>query len=62
MADHNLIQLEHLSQQLTRRFMHLEDLMSQAWVEHELARGDLRQFFIHYYSWVGEHGIPHDRH
>jgi len=30
MANHNLAQLEHLSQQLTRRFMHLEDLMSQA--------------------------------
>ena len=62
MANNNLAQLEHLSQQLTRRFMHLEDLLSQAWLEHELVRGDLRDLFVVYYRWLGEEGIKHERH
>ena len=62
MANNNLAQLEHLSQQLTRRFMHLEDLLSQAWLEHELVRGNLRDLFVVYYRWLGEEGIKHERH
>ena len=49
MVKSNLIQLERLSQQLTRRFKHLEGLMSEAWLEHELIRGNLRDFFAVYY-------------
>lgn len=62
MAKSNLIQLEHLSQQLTRRFKHLEGLMSQSWLEHELIRGDLRDLFTVYYRWLGEVGVEHERH
>ncbi len=62
MADNNVAQLERLSQQLTRRFRHLEDLMSQAWLEHELLRGDLRDLVKGYYRWLGEEGIEHERH
>ncbi|OJW51798.1 MAG: hypothetical protein BGO67_07085 [Alphaproteobacteria bacterium 41-28] len=62
MAENNVAQLERISQQLTRRFRHLEDLMSQAWLEHELLRGDLRDLFKVYYRWLGEEGIEHERH
>lgn len=62
MAKHNVAQLEYLSQQLTKRFRHLEDLMSQSWLEHELIRGDLRDLFSVYYRWLGEEGIEHERH
>lgn len=62
MAHNNVAQLEYLSQQLTRRFKHLEDLMSQAWLEHELIRGSLRDIFTVYYRWLGEEGIDHERH
>ena len=62
MADDNLAQLVGLSQQLTRRFKHLEDLMSQAWLEHELIRGDLRNLFITYYCYLGKEGVEYKRH
>lgn len=62
MVKSNLIQLECLSQQLTRRFKHLEGLMSEAWLEHELIRGNLRDLFTIYYRWLGEEGIEHKRH
>ena len=62
MAKSNLIQLERLSQQLTHRFKHLEGLMSEAWIEHELIRGNLRDLFAIYYCWLGEEGVDHERH
>lgn len=62
MADDNLAQLERLSQQLTRRFKHLEDLMSQAWIEHELIRGDLRNLVTAYYCYLAKEGIEYKRH
>jgi len=62
MAKSNLIQLERSAQHLTRRFKHIEDLMSQAWLEHELIRGDLRDMFTAYYCWLGEEGVEHERH
>lgn len=62
MANDTIAQLEYLSQQLTKRFRDLEDLMTQAWLEHELIRGSLRDFFTVYYRWLGEEGITHERH
>lgn len=62
MADVNLIQLERSAQHLTCRFKRLEDLMDQAWIEHELIRGDLRDMFAAYYSWLGKEGVEHERH
>ncbi|EKE09200.1 MAG: hypothetical protein ACD_16C00208G0003 [uncultured bacterium] len=56
MAKSTVAQLEQLSQQLTRRFEHLEGLMTEAWLEHELIRGDLRDMFTAYYCWLGEEG------
>ena len=62
MAKSNVAHLEQLSQQITRRFKHLDDLMSQSWLEHELIRGDLRNLFTVYYCWLGEEGLEHERH
>ena len=62
MANTNLTQLEHLFQRLTHRFKHLEDLISQAWLEHELIRGSLRDISIVYYRWLAEEGVDHERH
>ena len=56
MAKSTVAQLEQLSQQLTRRFEHLEGLMTEAWLEHELIRGGLRDMFTAYYCWLGEGG------
>jgi hypothetical protein len=50
MTDVNLIQLERSAQHLTHRFKRLEDLMDEAWLEHELIRGDLRNMFTAYYG------------
>ena len=62
MATHNLIRLERSAQHLTRRFKRLDDLMDEAWLEHELIRGDLRDMFAAYYCWLGEEGVDHERH
>ncbi len=62
MTKNNVAQLEHLSQQLTQRFTRLDDLINQAWLEHELVRGALRDFFKVYYGWLGEEGVEHERH
>lgn len=62
MAKNSVTQLEHLTQQLSRRFKRLEVHMSDSWIEHELIRGDLRDLFKVYYSWLGEEGIEHERH
>ena len=34
--------------------------MSQAWLEHELARDLLRQLLKIYYEWVGKEGLEHE--
>ncbi len=62
MAKDNVAQIEHITQQLSRRFKCLELHMSDAWIEHELIRGDLRDLFKVYYVWLGEEGIEHKRH
>jgi hypothetical protein len=53
-------QVELLSQQLTRRFKKMNDLMSQAWLEHELARETFRQLLIAHYKFLGDEGIVHE--
>lgn len=62
MVKSNLIQLERSAQHLTHRFKRLEDLMDEAWLEHELIRENLRDLFTIYYRWLGEEGIEHKRH
>ena len=62
MAKDSVAQLEHLTQQLSRRFKRIEAQMSDSWIEHELIRGDLRNLFKVYYSWLGKEGIEHERH
>ncbi|EKE09045.1 MAG: hypothetical protein ACD_16C00221G0003 [uncultured bacterium] len=62
MTGNNVAQLEQLSQQLSWRFKHLEDLMDEAWLEHELIRGDLRDMFTAYYGWLSKEGVEHERH
>lgn len=62
MAKDNVAQIEHITQQLSRRFKRLELHMSDAWIEHELIRGDLRDLFKVYYVWLSEEGIEHKRH
>jgi len=60
MADLTLAQIEHLSQRLTHKLKNLDDLISQAWLEHELARESLRQLIKMYYEWLGKEGIQHE--
>lgn len=43
MAKLTLAHIEHLSQHLSDRYKTLNDLMSQAWLDHELARETLRR-------------------
>lgn len=43
MTKTTVTQVNLLSQQLTRRFKTMNDLMSQVWLEHELARDTHRQ-------------------
>jgi hypothetical protein len=42
MVKKNVAQIEHLSQQLSNQLKGLNDLLSQSWVDHELARETLR--------------------
>lgn len=49
-------QVELLSQQLTNRFKKANDLMNEAWLEHELARDSFRQLLVAYYKVLGEGG------
>lgn len=55
-----IAQLELLSQQLTNRFKRTEDLLSQAWLEHELARDALRHLLKTYYQWLGKQEIEYE--
>ncbi len=48
MADHKIAQIEHLSQRLSHKLKRINDLISEAWLEHELARESLRQLFNAY--------------
>jgi hypothetical protein len=60
MTKSTIAQVELLSQQLTRRFKIMNDLMSQAWLEHELAREAFRQLLTTYYKFLGKEGIDHE--
>jgi hypothetical protein len=60
MANTTVAQFELLSQQLTNRFKTVDDLMSQAWLEHELARDALRHLLKIYYQWLSEQGIEYE--
>jgi hypothetical protein len=60
MAKTTVAQFELLSQQLTNRFKRTEDLLSQAWLEHELARDALRHLLTTYYQWLSEQGIEYE--
>ncbi len=60
MTETTIAQVELLSQQLTRRFKTMNDLMSQVWLEHELARDSFRQLLVAHYKFLGEEGIEHE--
>jgi len=60
MTKTTVAQVELLSQQLTRRFKKINDLMSEAWLEHELARDTHRQLLNAHYKFLGEEGIAHE--
>ena len=60
MTKTTVAQVELLSQQLTRRFKTMNDLMSQAWLEHELARDTFRQLLTAHYKFLGEEGIAYE--
>ncbi len=60
MTDSNVAQVELLSQQLTRRFKKMTDLMNEVWLEHELARDTFRQLLVAHYKVLGHEGIPHE--
>jgi len=57
MANENIAHFEQLSQRLTSKFKLIEDLMTQAWLEHELARESFRQLTKTYYEWLGKEGL-----
>jgi len=59
MANANLAHFEQLSQRLTDKFKSIEDLMTHAWLEHELARESLRQLLKAYYEWLGKEGLEY---
>lgn len=60
MTKTTIAQVELLSQQLTNRFKTMNDLMSQVWLEHELARDAFRQLLTTYYKVLAEEGIAHE--
>ena len=60
MTDTRVAQVERLAQQLTNRFKRTKDLLDEAWLEHELAREDLRHLLVAYYKWLGHEGIAHE--
>ena len=60
MTETTVAQIELLSQQLTNRFKKTNELMNEAWLEHELIRESLRQLLSTYYKFLGEEGIAHE--
>jgi len=59
MAIENIAHFEQLSQRLSSKFKLIEDLMTQAWLEHELARESFRQLYKAYYEWLGKEGLEY---
>ena len=59
MSVDTLAQLEHISQQITQRLRHLDHLIDEAWLEHELLRGSLRDFLKTYHLLLGKEGISY---
>jgi len=59
MAIENIAHFERLSQRLSEKFRLIEDLMTQAWLEHELARESFRQLYKTYHEWLGKEGLEY---
>ena len=59
MASNTIAQLEHLSQQISNRLRKLDQLIADAWIEHELLRGSLREFTKTYYLLLSKEGIAY---
>ena len=59
MATANLAHFEQLSQRLTDKYRLIEDLMTQARLEHELARESFRQLHLTYHEWLAKEGFEH---
>lgn len=54
-----VLQIEHHSQQLTKRLRKIEDLMSQLWVEHEMAREAFRALLKEHRLFLSKEGIEY---
>ena len=59
MAEITVAHFEQLSQRLSSKFKLIEDLMTQAWLEHELARESFRQLYKTYHEWLGKEGLEY---
>ena len=59
MANTSIAQLEHLSQQISNRLRNLDQLIADAWIEHELLRGSMREFSKTYYIFLSKEGITY---
>lgn len=59
MANDKIAHFEQLSQRLSEKFRLIEDLMTQAWLEHELARESFRNLYRTYHEWLGKEGLEY---
>ena len=59
MANTSIAQLEHLSQQISNRLRKLDQLIADAWFEHELLRDSLREFTKTYYVLLSKEGMTY---
>lgn len=60
MTDQRVAQVEHFAQQLSKKLRKIDELINEAWLEHELARDTFRQLLIAHYKFMGHEGIPHE--
>jgi hypothetical protein len=60
MTNERVAQVELLAQQLSKKLRKIDELMNEAWLEHELARDTFRQLLIAHYKFMGHEGIAHE--
>ena len=60
MTNERVPQVELLAQQLSKKLRKIDELMNEAWLEHELVRDTFRQLLVAHYKFLGEEGIAHE--
>lgn len=60
MTNERVAQVELLAQQLSKKLRKIDELMNEAWLEHELVRDIFRQLLVAHYKFMGHEGIPHE--